>query len=177
MKKTDKVLWEEKVGKTPFRILERIGRKFNSFVFDRGNAVSALIYLTDLDQIILIKQYRAGSDRVEIEIPAGMRDGDESAESAVVREVQEETGYGVDKVEHVKHLLMSPGGITEEHDIFYVETNANLKIGMGGGLIEEYEEIEIMYVSKIEAIAMLSRGEIEDAKTVVALQWLEKNKM
>lgn len=177
MKKTDKIRWQTQVGKTMFMILERVGKKYNYYVFDRGNAVSAIVYITDLDKIILVKQYRAGSDRFEIEIPAGMRDGDEAAEDTVVREILEETGYAVDKIEHVKHLLMSPGGITEEHDVFYVETNSNLKVQKGGGLVEEHEEIEIMYVSKAEAVAMTNRGEIEDAKAVVALQWMEKNKM
>lgn len=176
MLSTDKILWGKKVGKSFFRILERIGPKFNFFVFDRGHSVSAIVHLTDLDKIVLISQLRGGTNRFEIEIPAGMRDGDEDAEIAVLREVLEEVGYTHTSVEHVRHLLMSPGGCTEEHDIFYIKTRSDLRIAKGGGLAEENEEIQVDLFDVNLAIRMKNLGQIKDAKTVSALDWLELNR-
>ncbi len=173
MLRTDVIRWEKKVGKSFFRILERVGPKFNFFVFDRGHSVSAIVHLTDLDKVVLIRQLRGGTNRLEIELPAGMRDGDELAEPAVLREVLEEVGYAHTSVAHVRHLVMSPGGCTEEHDIFYITTRSDLKVAKGGGLVEENEEIAVDLVGVNVAINMKNSGKIQDAKTVAALDWLE----
>lgn len=176
MLKTDKIHWEKMVGKSMFRILERIGPKFNFFVFDRGHSVSALVHLTDLDKIVLISQLRGGTNRYEIEIPAGMRDGDEPGEDAVLREVLEEVGYTHVSVEHIRRLVMSPGGCTEEHDIFYITTRSDLKVEEGGGLAEENEEILVDLVDSSLAVSMKNLGQIQDTKTVCALDWFELNR-
>jgi ADP-ribose pyrophosphatase len=176
MLKTDRIIWEKKVGGSFFRILERIGPKFNFFVFDRGHAVSAIVHLTDVDKIVLISQLRGGTNRYEIEIPAGMRDGDELAGTAVLREVLEEVGYAHTSIEHIRHLVLSPGGCTEEHDIFYVTTRSDLKVGDGGGLAVENENIASKLLDINVAIEMMRTGKIQDAKTVIALQWLENKR-
>lgn len=173
---TDKILWERLVGNSFFRILERIGPKFNFFVFDRGHSVSAIVHLTDVDKIVLISQLRGGTNRFEVETPAGMRDGDEPAKDAVLREVLEEVGYADTSVKHIRHLVMSPGGCTEEHDIFYITTRSDLKVAKGGGLAEENEEILVDLVDVSLAIKMKNLGQIRDAKTVSALDWLELNR-
>jgi ADP-ribose pyrophosphatase len=181
------VLWKKQIGSNMFKVFSRVVVRmrpdgtivdpFNFFVFDRGNSVSALIHIVDLDKIILLRQYRAGSDSYLFEIPAGMIDGDEKPESAVTREVMEETGFGFKKITHLMKVFLSPGGYTESSDIYFVQTSMNLKKTEGGGRFEESEEIEIFYVGADEAIQMMHEGLIVDAKTIIALQWLENKRL
>lgn len=177
MKRSDKVVWRFDAGHVFFQVLERVGKKFNWFVFDRGNSVAALILLTDLDKVILIRQYRAGVDSFEVELPAGMCEVNEDPAVAMVREMKEETGFAFKTVKHLFHLKLSPGAYTEESDIFFFKTETSLRVETGGGLVSEGEELEIMYVDVNEAIQMMKTGKIQDAKTVVALQWIENQRL
>ena len=173
MRKGDKVLWRFANKFVFFQVLERVGKHFNWYIFDRGNSVAALILLTDIDKIILIRQYRAGTDSFEFELPAGMLDGNEEPAIAVVREVLEETGFGFKTMKRLFHLKLSPGSYTEESDIFLFKSNLGLKKEKGGGKFEEHEELEVVYVDVNVAIEMKDKGLIADAKTFTALQWLE----
>lgn len=184
---SEAVVWEKRFEHIFFRVLSRLVIRerpdgtvvdpFNFFVFDRGNSVSALIHIVDLDKIILLRQYRAGTNSYLFEMPAGMNDGDEKPETAVTREVMEETGFGFKKITHLMKVFLSPGGYTESSDIFFIQTSMNLKKTEGGGRFEESEEIEIFYVDADEAIRMMHEGLIVDAKTTIALQWLENKRL
>lgn len=147
-------------------------KPFKFVVLDRGNCVAALVRNTQTDKLMFVRQYRAGSDTWEVELPAGMLDEGEDPGDAIDREVMEETGYAYSAKHHFKHLKLSPGGYTEEADLFYIETNQSLKIGEGGGRIQESEILEILWIDVNEAIQMEERGLITDAKTAYALKWL-----
>ncbi len=74
-------------------ISPRTGKEHDFFVIDCANWVN-VIALTPDQQLVMIEQYRHGSNTVELEIPGGMVDaGDASPEAAGIRELREETGY------------------------------------------------------------------------------------
>lgn len=191
----ESVIWEWKhpfISGLFFRILRRdfIGQKKDGlwhsqgifYVFDRGSSVSAIIHEIDTGTVILVRQYRAGTKNLMVEIPAGMLEENEEPAKAVLREVFEETGYSKFKsMKLLFSLALSPGGYTEISHIFYIQVRSKDKTGTGGGLVEEGEFLEILKIPVKDAISMIypQHGQlpvITDAKSVVALQWLENQK-
>jgi len=75
------------------KISPRSGEAHDFFVIDSVNWVN-VIALTPDQQLVMVEQYRHGSDTVELEIPGGMMDAtDASPEVTAQRELREETGY------------------------------------------------------------------------------------
>ncbi len=68
---------------------------------------------------------------------------------------------------------MSPGSVTERIHFFIGEYQAGDRVGTGGGLEEEGEDIEVLELGFERALAMVARGEIVDGKTIMLLQHLE----
>ncbi len=150
--------------------------------YDRGNGATILLYDKSKKTIILIKQFRMPSyvngnkNGVIIETCAGLLDGD-SPEVCVKKEAFEETGIKIDKVKKVFEAYMSPGAVTEIIHFFIGEYNDQMKIGKGGGVDDEHEDIEILEIHYEKALQMISDGEIKDAKTIMLLQYMVLNKL
>ena len=134
--------------------------------FAPGKAVAALVYDTVRQVYVLTRQFRIGPEADILEIAAGMIDGGEAPETAVRREVHEELGYEVDKLEEIVCIWPSPGTSAEEITVYYAEVSH--KTGAGGGLAEENENIEMVDFT-FEALVT---EPLRDAKTVIAVQWL-----
>lgn len=149
--------------------------------YDRGNGAAVLLYNTQKQSVILIRQFRMptflnGNDTGMLtEVCAGLLDGDDP-ESCVIKEVEEETGYRVQKVQKVFEAYMSPGAVTEILHFFVAEYTDAMKVGEGGGLLSEQEEIEVLEIPFRKALEMIRSGEIRDAKTIMLLQYLQIDK-
>ena len=133
--------------------------------FEPGTAVAALVYHTSTHQYILTRQYRIGPEAEIVELAAGMVDGNEDPETAIRREIHEELGYDVDRLERITRMLPSPGTSAEVITVFYAEVSH--QSGQGGGLAEENEKIEAVLYRADELWA----ATFEDAKTIIAVQW------
>ncbi|RCK31860.1 GDP-mannose pyrophosphatase [Thalassospira xiamenensis] len=143
--------------------------------YDRGNGAAILLYNRAAGTVILTRQFRLPSfvngneNGMLIEVPAGLLD-DRDPASAVIAEVEEETGYRIGKPQKVFDLFMSPGSVTERLHLFVAEVTSDHRTGEGGGLHEEGEDIHVLEVPFRDALAMISDGRIRDAKTVILLQ-------
>ena len=113
-------------------------------------------------------------DGMLLETAAGLLDGD-SPEDAIRREAEEELGVVVGEVTPVFELFMSPGSVTESIHFFAAPWSAGTPVTGGGGVEEEGEEIESVALDFDEALRMVASGEIQDAKTVLLLQWAALN--
>ncbi|MBB5016777.1 nudix-type nucleoside diphosphatase (YffH/AdpP family) [Chitinivorax tropicus] len=145
-------------------------------VYDRGNGATILLYNLEQGTVILIRQFRLptflnGYHGFLIETCAGLLDEDDP-ETCIKRETEEETGFKVSHVRKVFDVFMSPGAVTERIHFFIGEYEHDSRSHVGGGLIEEGEEIEVLELEFDEALAMIDRGEIIDAKTIMLLQHL-----
>jgi nudix-type nucleoside diphosphatase (YffH/AdpP family) len=142
--------------------------------YDRGNGAAILLYNKARGTIILTRQFRlpalvnGHSDGMLLEAPAGLLDSDDPV-TAIRREAEEETGYRIDDVKEVLSAYMSPGSVTERLHLFTAEYTAADRVGAGGGHEGEGEDIEVVEVPIKEALAMIERGEIIDAKTIILL--------
>lgn len=145
--------------------------------YDRGNGAVILLYNTIQKTIILTRQFRlptyinGNDDGMLIEACAGLLDNDHP-EECIKRETEEETGYKISEVQKVFEAYMSPGSVTEILHFFIAEYSNEMKITDGGGLEEEGENIEVLELSFEEALHLIDKGGIKDAKTIMLIQYL-----
>lgn len=147
-------------------------------LFERGHAVALLPYDPITDKVILIEQVRVGaleSDNPwQYEIVAGMIDKDQTSEQVAIREADEEAGIKVSNLEKISSFYPSSGGCTEQLDVFIGCTDASKATGIHG-LDDENEDIRVHVFTREEAYALVTSGIIENAASIIALQWLELN--
>lgn len=145
--------------------------------FNRGDSVGMLMHHEADDTVLLIEQFRypaysKGAGWI-IEVPAGVIDEGEDAKDAAVREIQEEVGYTVQHIEKISTFFVSPGGTSERIHLFYAKVTTKDKTHDGGGRKLEGEDIRSIILPVDEAFQKIAGGEILDAKTIIALQWLQ----
>ncbi|KJG14182.1 ADP-ribose diphosphatase [Photobacterium iliopiscarium] len=152
--------------------------EFERELFERGHAAAVLPYDPVLDNVVLIEQFRIGALAADcqpwqLEIVAGMLDhDDESPEQVIRREATEESGLVLGKTEKISRYLSSSGGCSEILDIFISEVDSRLAQGIQG-VASESEDIRVHVVSRNQAYQWLESGKIENAATIIALQWLQ----
>lgn len=163
--------------KTTYDFQQRNGKwkTLTRETYDRGNGATILLYNRDRGTVILTRQFRFpafvnGHDGMLIETCAGLLDKDD-AETCIRRETEEETGFRVSHVRKVFEAFMSPGSVTEILYFFVGEYSAADQVGMGGGLDEETEDIEVLEYPFEDAMAMIASGAIMDGKTIMLLQY------
>lgn len=155
----------------------RMSNEMSRLVFQRGDSVGILIQDPVRQEVILTEQFRMATyDKGPgwlLELPAGMLEFGEDPEDCARRETFEETGYAVKDLESIGMFYLSPGGSSERIYLFYAEADFNSKTGDGIGLEAEDEDILTHVISTKKAYEMARSGEIQDAKTLIAIQWLE----
>jgi nudix-type nucleoside diphosphatase (YffH/AdpP family) len=142
--------------------------------YDRGNGAVLLPYDPVRGTVLLTRQFRYpayvnGYDGLLIEAAAGLLDN-ASPEDRIRAEAEEEIGYRLRGVRKVFECFMSPGSVTEKLHFFVAEYDPSMRIGAGGGVAEEGEDIDVLELPLGEALAMIDSGKICDAKTVMLLQ-------
>ena len=148
--------------------------------YDRGNGAAILLYNPKKGTVVLTRQFRmptfinGNSNGMMIEVCAGLLDGDHPKD-CIKKEVEEETGYQVEKVQKVFESYMSPGSVTEILHFFVGEYSEDMKIGEGGGAEDESENIEVLEMDFVEALKLIKTGTIKDAKTIMLLQYAQIN--
>jgi nudix-type nucleoside diphosphatase (YffH/AdpP family) len=144
-------------------------------VLDRGDAAALLPYNPAQRTVVLVRQFRYpayanGHDDLLIEAAAGLLDN-EIPEVRIRAEAEEEIGYRLGDVRKIFEAFMSPGAITEKIHFFVAEYDPTMKVGKGGGIASEGEDIEVLELPFNQALAMIGDGRIADAKTIMLLQY------
>lgn len=158
-------------------------------VLNARDSVVVLLYRQDTKKLVLTSQWRApivfrGDQRPVIEACAGNIDQEDfdshpqdvlaAANMAVIREVQEETGWHIAKLDYLYALYSCPGISTEK--LYYYIACVDERIQQCGGLRSEGEDILVLEMNLFEAIEKIKNGEIIDLKTVVLIQYLQLHK-
>ena len=148
-------------------------------VFDRGNAAAILPYNLSRRTVVLTRQFRLptyvnGYNDLLIEAVAGLLDN-AAPEDRIRAEAEEEIGYRLHHVHKLFEAFMSPGAVTEKIHFFVAEYEPEMRVGSGGGLAGEGEDIEVLELPFQEALAMVDDGRIADAKTIILLQYAALN--
>ncbi|MBS0518989.1 MAG: NUDIX domain-containing protein [Proteobacteria bacterium] len=145
-------------------------------VFERGQAGAVLPYDPGRDEVVLIRQFRAGAyvaghHPFTWETVAGIIEDGETAEAMVRREAVEESGLTITDIWPIQNIMLTPGACSEACRIFLGRANTENAGGIFG-LEAEGENIFVKVLPFSEAFAMVERNEVDNAVTVVALQWL-----
>lgn len=145
---------------------------------ERGDSVAVLVLNRNTNNIILASQFRyptlKNSDGWTLEILAGIIEPGETAEASARRELHEEIGLTVDRLEHITTFYPSPGGSSERIFLYYSEVSGEqARYEETGGLLSEGENVKAIEVTLHDALAKIKSGEIADAKTIIGIYWLE----
>jgi len=143
-------------------------------VYGCGDAVAILPYDPTRGMVLLVRQFRLaaflnGGSVSLVEACAGMLAGSDP-ESRVREEAEEELGCRVTGVHKLFTAFQSPGVSTERITYFVAEYRSSDRVSAGGGLVNEGEDIEVLELPLDNALDMIGRGEIIDAKTIILLQ-------
>ena len=145
-------------------------------VFERGHAAAVLPYDPRRDEVVLIRQFRAGCYVAgrhpwSWEIVAGIIEDGETAESLVRREAGEEAALEIREVIPMHDVIISPGACSEACAVFLGHADTTNAGGIFG-LAAEGENILAKVLPFAEVRTMLEHGEIDNAIGVIAVQWL-----
>lgn len=127
----------------------------------------AIVGCPDAASLVLVRQYRHPARAWLWELPAGKAEPGESPLEGAAREFAEETGYRAGRLTEIASFYMTPGFCEERLHLVLAED-----LTPGERHLDPDEEIEVRVVALGEATAMAARGEIADAKTLMAILWL-----
>jgi ADP-ribose pyrophosphatase len=149
-------------------------------LFMRGPAVGLLPYDPINDSILKVEQFRVGAlSRAQspwlLELVAGIIDTDESPAEVAHREAKEEAGLDIGEMQAIAEYYSSPGGSDE---YFYLYCGRADLSNAGGyfGLAAEGEDIHAQVIPFADAMVMLDTGKINNAHSIIALQWLRAHR-
>lgn len=130
----------------------------------RHPGASAIVPLSDNEEVILLKQYRHAIGKYIWEIPAGTCDGSEDPLVCAKRELTEETGFSASFWDYLGVITPVPGYSDEKINIYLAR-----KLIAATQNLDQDEFIEIYHVPFQQVIEMIIKGEIQDAKTIAAI--------
>lgn len=137
-------------------------------VIDHPGA-AAIVPLIEKSEVLMLRQYRHAVRTTLWEIPAGTLDPEETLLDCAGRELIEETGYRANRWHKLGEIVPVPGYSSERIHIWLardlVPASQNL---------DQDEVIEVERVAFGEALAMIRRGEIQDAKSICGLYLAEQ---
>jgi ADP-ribose pyrophosphatase len=154
----------------PFRIdvsRERVrlpGGRETELDIVRHPGAAAVVPFLDEDHVLLIRQYRHAAGGTILEVPAGKLDPGETPEVCAVRELEEEAGRRAGRLEKLGWIFTTPGFTDEVIHLFAAYELATVPTRH-----EPDEVIELVPMPFAEALELVWRGELTDAKSALAL--------
>ena len=145
----------------------------------RPEAAGVLLYDDRQQRFALIEQFRIGAiydsqSAWQLEIIAGLLDGDESPESCIRRESLEESGCEIQHLTPLFSFYPSTGACSELFHLFAADVNLPLHGGVFGQS-DEGENIQLHLFDYAELDTLFKNGRLKNAMVIMALQWLAQH--
>ncbi len=131
----------------------------------------AVVGLTDNNEILLVRQFRAPYKETIYEIPAGKLEKNEDIREAGIREFREECGACAEVFESLGEIYPTPGYCGEIIRIFYAEG-----LTFGSQNLDDDEFLDVIKMPFDECMSRIMSGEIKDAKTIIGILKLKELK-
>lgn len=149
-------------------------------LFDRGDACAAILYDPRHDLVGLVEQFRVGALKSEygpwcLELVAGVIDPGETPDQVVRREVAEETGIREVELHFITAYYTTPGACNEKVYLYYGLCDLS-QAGGTYGLAHEHEDIRLHILSADEVFAAMLDSRLNNASTLIGLQWLQSHR-
>ena len=139
------------------------GRQTTREIVEHGACI-AVVAVDEQNNVLLVSQYREAVEKELLEIPAGGIDPGEDVETAVKREMQEETGYLPQKLENLGGYYLAPGYSTEYLHLYLAGDLLPSRL-----MAEDTEGIKIVRVPVSQIRKLLTSGKICDGKSIAGL--------
>lgn len=157
-----------------------MGPTLSRELFIRHDAVCVLPYDPQRDEVVLIEQFRVGAMGKSaspwlLELVAGLIDTDEQPEEVALREAMEEANLALSSLWPISEYFPSPGG-SDERVYLYLGRCSSQGAGGVHGLAEEGEDIRVHVMPLEDALDAVRDGRINNAASIIALQWLALNR-
>ena len=166
------------VAANPYLTLEEHRReedgtgKHGNFFIVQAPDWANIVAITEDDEVVLIEQFRQGSERVELEIPGGIVAEGEEPDTSILRELVEETGYqptDLSEFRRIGEVIPNPAFIRNKC-FTYLLTNVRLT---GATNFDENEHIRVRLVPRSEIETLITSGEIQHSLVIAALYWMK----
>ena len=149
-------------------------------VLVKDEAVGILLFDPEADEVVLVRQFRVGAlanpaGPWMLELVAGMVKAGEDAEQVALRETLEEANCLPQNLIRICSYFNSPGTSNEKLTLYCGQVDAS-KAGGIHGLAEEHEDIEVVVLALDDVVQQIASGEINNAMTLIAVQWLQLHK-
>ncbi len=146
-------------------------------IFSRKPVAGVIPFDPILDKVVFVEQFRLGAleDNVSpwlLEIVAGVIEPGETPENMAYRETKEEAGLDVLELMPVMDYWTSPGGTDEYLSLFCAKVDASNAGGLHG-MPHEHEDIRVSVMDSQAAFDAVESGRINNAATIIGLQWLQ----
>lgn len=146
-------------------------------IYHRGHGAAILLYNLEQKTIVLTRQFRfpawtLGDEGFLLEVPAGIVEA-ENPVATIVAETEQETGFLIGTPDFLFKAFVSPGSVTEQLFYYAAPYDNRQRSGLGGGLADEGEDIEVLEIALDQAIQWVREGIIVDAKTIILIQYAQ----
>jgi ADP-ribose pyrophosphatase len=161
---SERVIWTGRVGRWVVCEVDLPnGNRVTLETLEHPGAAAILPFVAP-GRILLLRQYRHAVGGYLWEVPAGKLEPGEPPEVCAARELEEETGYRAGRIEPTGSIVTAPGFTDERIWLFRAHDLVPGRVAH-----EHAEVIEVHAFPLVEALAMVDRGDVCDAKTIAAL--------
>ncbi len=172
MKKLPVVKSIKQIGQSRLFTIEQLDLEFSNgekAVFERikANAGKAVMVaaITENEEILLVREYAAGTERYELQLPKGIVEPGEKSVQAANRELAEETGYAADKLQVLQTLRVSPGYFDHQTDLVLATGLYEHKLDSG----DEPEELEVIRYPLSDIDSLLLRDDFSESRSIAGV--------
>ncbi len=162
-KPSSRYLHKGKILQIRLDTFQKEGKERTFEIVEHPGAV-AILPITSKGDIILVRQWRRAAETILLEIPAGTLEKRENPASCAQRELQEETGFYAHSLLPYGGFYTVPGFCTEFIHLFIAKDLEKRPLPA-----DDDEGIDVIVVSLKEALQLIQKEEIKDAKTILAL--------